>query len=97
MAKICKQIYLERKQNQQLKRLAETRGVSEAEVIRQALDRQTSGAAERPVPPDPHAWALAYQKMLALQAQGPLPKAERRWTREELYEERLSRYDQRPD
>jgi hypothetical protein len=97
MAKIRKQIYLEKKHDQQLKRLAEARGVSEAEVIRQAIDRQADSAAERLVPPNPHAWAVAYKKMLELQAQGPLPKRERRWTRDELYEERLSRYGQRPD
>ena len=35
---VRKQIYLPRRQNQLLKRLAKQRGVSEAEVIRQALD-----------------------------------------------------------
>ena len=98
MAKIRKQIYLEKKHDQQLKRLAEARGVSEAEVIRQALERQASTAVERPTPPDPQAWAIAHQKMLALQALGALPMdEERRWTRDELYDERLSRYDQHPD
>src|SRR5688572_27539649 len=97
MAKIRKQIYLDQKHDQQLKRLAEARGVSEAEVIRQALERQSPRAADRPLPLDPKAWAIAHQKMLELQAEGPLPKAEKRWTREELYEERLSRYGQRSD
>jgi hypothetical protein len=97
MTKIRKQIYLEKRQDQQLKRLAEARGVSEAEVIRQAVDRQLSPAVERPLPPSPEAWVIAHGKMLELQAQGPLPKEERRWTREELYEERLSRYGKSSD
>ena len=37
---IRKQIYLRRQQNLTLKRLAKQRGISEAEVIRQALERE---------------------------------------------------------
>jgi hypothetical protein len=33
--------------------------------------------------------------MKALHAQGPLPNRQRDWTREDLYEERLSRYGSR--
>ncbi len=97
MAKIRKQIYLEKKHDQQLKRLAEARGVSEAEVIRQAIEQRSAEAINRPVPGNPAAWKAAHDTMLRLMAAGPLPKVGQRWTREELYEERLSRYDQRPD
>jgi hypothetical protein len=38
---IRKQIYLPRRQNLALRQLAKERGISEAEVIRQALDRET--------------------------------------------------------
>ncbi len=38
---IRKQVYLHRRQNLTLKRLAKQRGISEAEVIRQALERET--------------------------------------------------------
>jgi hypothetical protein len=37
---VRKQIYLPRRQNLTLKRLAKQRGISEAEVIRQALERE---------------------------------------------------------
>ena len=37
---VRKQIYLARRQNVTLKRLAKQRGISEAEVIRQALERE---------------------------------------------------------
>jgi hypothetical protein len=37
---VRKQIYLPRRQNQVLKRLAKQRGVSEAEVIRKAVERE---------------------------------------------------------
>jgi hypothetical protein len=39
---VRKQIYLYRRQNMLLKRLAKQRGVSEAEVVRQALEHETS-------------------------------------------------------
>lgn len=97
MAKVRKQIYLEQRQNQQLKRLAEARGVSEAEVIRQAIERRFADHALQPAPGHPAAWQAAHEQMLRLLAAGPLPKETRRWTREELYEERLSRYGPRPD
>lgn len=42
---VRKQIYLPQHQNLKLKRLAKQRGISEAEVIRQALERE----AETPV------------------------------------------------
>ena len=92
MPKVRKQIYLEKKQDQQLKRLAEARGVSEAEVIRQTLDQRFAEAANRPAPPDANAWRKAHATMLQLLTEGPLPQAGRRWTRAELYEERMSRY-----
>jgi hypothetical protein len=97
MAKIRKQIYLEKKHDQQLKRLAEARGVSEAEVIRQSLEQRFAEPITRPVPGNPAAWKAAHDTMLRLLEAGPLPKEGQRWTRDELYEERLSRYDQRAD
>jgi hypothetical protein len=98
MPKIRKQIYLDKKQDQQLKRLAETRGVSEAEVVRQAIDKQFVGMASHPVPGNPAAWKVAHETMLRLLAEGPLPnEGNRGWTREDLYEERLSRYGPRTD
>lgn len=96
MAKIRRQIYLEKKHDQQLKRLAEARGVSEAEIIRQSLEQRFAEPINRPVPGNPAAWRAAHETMLRLLAAGPLPK-EPRWTREELYEERLSRYGNRTD
>ena len=75
-----------------LKRLAKVRGISEAELIRQALDREFNQGAPRRYPRDPQAWARARRVMLALQAQGPLPNRRRTWQREDLYEERLNRH-----
>ena len=52
---IRKQVYIHKRQQVLLKRLARRRGVSEAEFIRQAIDQQVQSAANRPLPPDPQA------------------------------------------
>jgi len=85
---VRKQIYLPRRQNQLLKRLAKERGVSEAEVIRQALDREAHGAASvlldsRQALAEIFALAEALSTRPELQQGEPL-----RWKRDELYEER---------
>lgn len=89
---IRKQIYLGKRQDVMLKRLAKARGTSEAEIIRQALDRAFNQSAIRRKQRDPEAWGRARRVMLALQAQGPLPNRPRTWRREDLYQERTSRY-----
>lgn len=92
---IRKQIYIQKRQQTLLRRLARTRGVSEAEIIRQALDQQLSGSGARLALPDPAAWDALYRFMLARRALGPLEQRPRDWKREDLYEERLSRYGRR--
>jgi hypothetical protein len=94
---IRKQVYIEPRQEAILKRLARMRGVSEAELIRESIDRQVSGDQVQPAQPDPAAWEEAYQFMVALHARGALPEQGRKWKREDLYEERLSRYGRRSD
>lgn len=94
---IRKQIYLGKRQEQLLKRLAKARGISEAEIIRQALDRELNQGTLHHQRRDPEAWARARRVMLALQAQGPLPNQPRKWKRDDLYEERLSRYGNHSD
>ncbi len=93
---VRKQIYIEKRQQARLKRLARARGISEAELIRQAIDQNASGGP-REKHPDPEAWKKAHRFMLVLRARGPLPGSPRAWKREELYEERLTRYGRRAD
>jgi hypothetical protein len=88
---VRKQIYLEPRQDELLKRLAKKHKMSEAELIRQAIDRQIDVSGGAALPRDPAAWQEAYRFMLALRDREPLSAQE--WTRDELYEERLSRYD----
>lgn len=93
---VRKQIYIEKRQDALLKRQAKLRGVSEAELIREAIDRQLAQAAVRkPLRPDQEAWERALKFMKELRARGPLPVQGRTWKREDAYEERLSRYERR--
>lgn len=95
---IRKQIYIAKRHQALLRRLAKARGVSEAELIRQAIDQQAANASAQPLPPDPEAWERARAFMLDLQAQGPIPGQGRAWKREDAYAERESRYaEHRPD
>jgi hypothetical protein len=71
----------------QLKRAANARGLTVAELIRQAIDRHLAGDEQR-LPRDPEAWQRALALMRSLQAEGPMPDRSRNWTRDELYEER---------
>ena len=86
--KIRKQVYIEPRQQAILKRLAQMQGVSEAELIRQAIDRQVSSGQLQPARLDPTAWEDAYQFMVALHARGALSEQGRKWKREDLHEER---------
>jgi hypothetical protein len=94
---VRKQIYIEPRQEVLLKQVAKKESVSEAELIRRALDRQLSGGRLKSPPPDPLAWEEAYQFMMELRVRGPIEGQVRTWKREELYEERVSRYDSDPD
>jgi hypothetical protein len=89
---VRKQIYLYRRQNMLLKRLAKQRGVSEAEVVRQALEHET----ERIVPTSrksEKAWDEIITFARTLRDRNELMEGEPyRWDREELYREREDRW-----
>ncbi len=93
---VRKQIYIPQRQQALLKRLARLRGVSEAELIRQAIDHQIS-AGHHDLPPDHAAWEDARAFMLGLRARLDDDDRPLEWDREDLYEERLSRHDRHPD
>jgi len=95
MAKmIRKQIYIEAEQERQLKKLAQRLGVSEAQLIREALHREFGLADSKRQSRqrlDRQAWDEERRFIERLIAQGPV-RGGRSWTRDELYEERLSRH-----
>lgn len=91
---VRKQIYLQKGQEKQLKKVAEARGMSEAEIIRRALDTELKRAGYR-LAYDNEAWQRLYKLMRDQDKKPPVPRKKRDWTREDLYEERMKRYDRR--
>ncbi len=92
---VRKQIYIEKRQETILKKLARLRKVSEAELIREAINRQINEPAARPFRPDPEAWEKALEFMRSRQKKAGMNVVPYRWKREDAYEERLSRYDRK--
>lgn len=80
---VRKQVYIEPGQDALLKQLARKAGVTEAEIIRQAIDRRTRTL----LPPrrDLRAWEAERAFIDRLIQQGPVPGG-RIWRREDLYE-----------
>ncbi len=89
---IRKQVYIQKRQQLLLRRLARARGVSEAEIIRQAIDQQVSGRTSHPGSRDPTALEAIIQFALERRKHGSTGQPYK-WKREDAYEERLSRYD----
>ena len=87
-AKVRKQIYIEPEQENLLKRLAASTGVSEAELIRQAIDRHAR-SLDLTIR-DPAAWEAERAFIDGLIAKGPLP-GRRDWSREDLYDRAVLR------
>ena len=88
---VRKQIYIRKRQEAMLKRLAKARGISEAEIIRQAIEHELGSAPTQP-PVDSH---TAWQELLAfLDARWQTtPVGESyRWSRPEIYTERESHW-----
>ena len=85
---VRKQVYIEPDQERFLKRRALELGVTEAELIRRAID----SLARAPVHPpfDPEAWQAVLDSMDE-RASLPTTGEGRAWRREDLYEDRLGR------
>ena len=87
---VRKQIYIQERHERLLKRISKARGVSEAQVIRQAIERETVG--EKPLlAPDQAAWdkILCFAKSRKALRPNVRPY---RWNRLDAYEERERRY-----
>jgi hypothetical protein len=93
---VRKQVYIQRQQEAALKRLSKSRGLSEAELIRQAIDKQ-AGSTIVPFVPDAVAWEEAHALMVALRDREAVTGQPRDWRREDLYEDRVGRHGSHPD
>jgi hypothetical protein len=91
-SKVRKQIYIEARQDRLLKREAKARGVSQAELIRRAIDAAGRGGPRGGSNPAALEEFLEFARKRM--AKGRLP-GKRDWTREDLYEERMARYGKR--
>jgi hypothetical protein len=92
---IRKQIYILRRQQTLLKRAAKKRGVSEAEIIRRALDRELSASAALPLPSEIDPFEKAMLFIQERRAQVTPSGKPYRWRREDAYEERMNRLDRK--
>jgi hypothetical protein len=91
---VRKQIYIEERHERLLKRISKARGVSEAELIRQAIERETVGQKSPLLMPDQAAWdaILRFAKIRKALRPGTRPY---RWNRLDAYEERERRFAKR--
>ncbi len=91
---VRKQIYIEGRHERLLKRISKARGVSEAEVIRQAIERETIGGKLFLLAPDQAAWdeILRFVKNRKSLRPGGRPY---RWNRLDAYEEREKLFPKR--
>ena len=82
-SKIRKQIYLDPQQESLLKSLSKQTGMSEAEMIRQALDLQLGFFGQSQ--PDLNVWETELEFIESLQQRSSI-SGKRDWTRDELHE-----------
>jgi hypothetical protein len=87
---VRKQLYIHKRHNALLKQLSQARGVSEAEIVRQAIEHEALGASVKPASPDPAAWEALTVYLDSRVASLPTGKPYR-WNRQDLYTERGNR------
>jgi metal-responsive CopG/Arc/MetJ family transcriptional regulator len=90
---VRKQIYIPKRLDETLKRLSQKRGVSEAEIIRQALEHEGTGKSNLPRNSQAALQEILHfsDERLALRDAGQ-PYT---WNRDEIYEEREKRWDRK--
>ena len=94
---VRKQIYIQKSQEERLKKVAETRGVSEAEIIRRALENELRSMSVYRPAYDQDAWKKVVAFWDELDQRGPVEPRPRNWKRDDLYEDRMKRYDRNSD
>jgi hypothetical protein len=87
---VRKQIYIYKRQEVQLKRLSEARGISEAEIIRTALDREVNSQIA-PYHYDEDAWKMLLAG-IEKYANSGISGEPYKFRREDAYEERDNRW-----
>jgi 23S rRNA pseudoU1915 N3-methylase RlmH len=83
MTMVRKQVYIERQQDDKLKRLSKRLGVTEAELMRQAIESLPE--EKQPKRQHSEAWLRILEIINTRRATLPLSNGGRTWTREQLY------------
>jgi hypothetical protein len=91
---VRKQIYIQERHERLLKRISKVRGVSEAELIRQAIERETVGEKLPLLTPDQAALDKILRFANSRKALRPSARPYR-WNRLDAYEERERRFTKR--
>jgi hypothetical protein len=91
---VRKQIYIEERHERLLKRISKARGVSEAELIREAIERETVGEKLPLLAPDQAAWDEILRFVKSRKAPR-LSARPYRWNRLDAYEKRGKRFTSR--
>lgn len=83
---VRKQIYIYQRQEAQLKRISDARGISEAEIVRAAIDREAQAITPTVFHPDPEAFE---QLMKFFEQRKSMPSTGEpyRWSREDAYDD----------
>ena len=91
---IRKQVYVEARHDRMLKRRAQRRGITEAEVIREALDRtaRDGSSARGQGGCDAEAARRAVAFMRSLASRRSTGRRGRGWSRDDLHRERIGRW-----
>jgi hypothetical protein len=91
MAKMVrKKIYIQEGQEVLLKRISKARGISEADLIRRAIEREVTGENLRLFAPDHTAWE-AILSLAKRRKADPAGSGAYRWKRQDAYEAREKR------
>lgn len=88
---IRKQFYIHKRHQLLLRKLAQAKGVSEAEIVRQAIEHEAVGSERRILAPDRSAWE---EILAAVDARMALGKqaAPYDWERRDAYQDREERF-----
>jgi hypothetical protein len=89
---IRKQFYIHKRHQLLLRKLAQAKGVSEAEIIRQAIEHEAAGGERRPIAADRNAWEEILATVEVRKALGVRAKSYH-WDRQDAYQEREGHFD----
>jgi hypothetical protein len=88
---IRKQFYIHKRHQLLLRKLAQAKGVSEAEIIRQAIEHEAAGSERQTLVPDRSAWEEILAAVEARKALGT-ETAPYDWDRQDAYQQREERF-----